>query len=116
MWLSTGKVAQCLGVAPCTIRRWDFEKCFIADYRTPGGHRRYKLTRIQQWLNFKKNPHKSDSKTGTRTSKNYTCNVVTYCRVSSSKQREDLKRQKKKLELLVAQRGWTLIQTKALKI
>lgn len=38
------------GVAPSTLRGWDTDGIFPADQRTPGGHRRWRETRVREFL------------------------------------------------------------------
>lgn len=68
--LSVLGLAQQLGVHPQTIRRWDRQGKLVADFRTSGGHRRYK---------------QREGGTG---------ETVGYVRVSSHDQKEDLERQR----------------------
>ena len=105
MYLAIGKVATMIGVSISTLRRWDEANTFSASYHTVGGHRRYKLVKI---LLFCKNIGKflpnSDQIPST------TLRVVTYARVSSSRQREDLKRQQDYLTYFTQKRQWTLLK------
>jgi predicted site-specific integrase-resolvase len=68
--LSVAALARQLGVHPQTVRRWDRAGQLVADFRTPGGHRRYR---------------RPDQAQG---------EVVGYVRVSSHDQKEDLERQR----------------------
>ena len=105
MYLAIGKVATMIGFSISTLRRWDEANTFSASYHTVGGHRRYKLVKI---LFFCKNIGKflpnSDQIPST------TLRVVTYARVSSSRQREELKRQQDYLEYFTQKRQWTLLK------
>jgi len=105
MYLGIGKVAAMIGVSVSTLRRWDETNVFSASYRTAGGHRRYKLVKI---LLFCKNIRKilSSSYQIPKTS----LRVVSYARVSSSRQREDLKRQQDYLEHFIQKQQWTLLK------
>lgn len=48
-WLTLGEVAQLLGVHPSTVRNWaDAGK--IPVHRTQGGHRRFRRTEVESWL------------------------------------------------------------------
>ncbi|MBR8826288.1 MAG: IS607 family transposase [Gomphosphaeria aponina SAG 52.96 = DSM 107014] len=80
------EASKILGVAQSTLRRWEDEGK-ITPTRTANGHRRYDLSEL---LNVKKE--------GTLT--------IGYARVSSSDQKEDLKRQCEVLELFCANNGW----------
>jgi excisionase family DNA binding protein len=48
-WVSLGEAAQIIGVHPATIRNWA-EQGELAFRRTPGGHRRFRRSDLQQWL------------------------------------------------------------------
>jgi len=105
MYLGIGKVATMIGVSVSTLRRWDEGNLLSASYRTAGGHRRYKLIKI---LMYCRNIRKSvpDS----RQIPSSIVRVVSYARVSSSRQKEDLKRQQDYLAHFVQQRQWTLLK------
>lgn len=79
--LSVFGLAEQLGVHPQTIRRWDREGQLVADFRTPGGHRRYKRA----------------AGGGGET--------VGYVRVSSHDQKEDLARQREAVAMGAAAAG-----------
>ena len=47
-WLTVGEAAKFIGVSEPTLRKWtDAGK--IAVFRTPGGHRRYLRTELEQF-------------------------------------------------------------------
>ena len=73
MIVSVLTLARQLGVNPQTIRRWDRIGTLRADFRTPGGHRRYRRT-----------PSAGEESGET----------VGYVRVSSHDQKADLARQR----------------------
>jgi putative resolvase len=83
MYLSIGEAASYFGVSIVTLRRWNFSHKLEPDFRTPGGHRRYSLKKLQEIFGIK-----------TSTEQKLT---VVYARVSSHDQKEDLKRQEQKL-------------------
>lgn len=85
MHLSIGQTAAMLGISISTLRRWEQENYWIPCYRTKGGHRRYSLARIE--LDFLKKDITKDKK-----------KVIAYARVSSHDQKDDLERQKQRLE------------------
>ncbi len=106
MYLSIGKVAQLINVSKSTLRRWDNDNVLPSSYKTCGGHRRYKLTKILIFCNQigrKVNYLSNLSNDGIR--------AITYSRVSSSKQKEDLKRQQSHLEAFVQTQQWSLVKT-----
>jgi excisionase family DNA binding protein len=48
-WVSLGEAAEIIGVHPATIRNWA-ERGELPCRRTPGGHRRFRRSDLQQWL------------------------------------------------------------------
>ncbi|MBN2303996.1 MAG: helix-turn-helix domain-containing protein [Anaerolineae bacterium] len=48
-WVSLGEAAEIIGVHPATIRNWA-ERGELPFKRTPGGHRRFRRSDLQQWL------------------------------------------------------------------
>ena len=48
-WVSLGEAAQIIGVHPATIRNWA-EQGELPFRRTPGGHRRFRRSDLEQWL------------------------------------------------------------------
>lgn len=94
-----------MGVSRSTMRGWDRVKLFEADYRTEGGHRRYSINRLLTKLG------KITERGGEKSKrKSERVRVVTYARVSSSKQKKDLTRQIAHLEAYVQQQGWEIIK------
>jgi putative resolvase len=91
MKVSIGKAAQELGVTKETLRRWE-KAGKVTSGRTPKGHRRYDLTKLQ---NIASKKTISPKKT------------IAYARVSSHDQKADLTRQVLVLESFCAQCGWT---------
>ena len=91
MKISIGKAAKELGVSNKTLRRWEATGKITSE-RTPKGHRRYDLSKLQSII-----PRKTfeDRKT------------IAYARVSSHDLKEDLARQVIVLESYCANHGWT---------
>ncbi len=91
MKISIGKAAKELGVSNKTLRRWEATGKITSE-RTPKGHRRYDLSKLQSII-----PRKTfeDRKT------------IAYARVSSHDQKEALARQVIVLESYCANHGWT---------
>lgn len=85
-----GEAARYLGISVGTLRRWDRCGYFTSDSRTMGKHRRYKLSKLQAYLN--EATELPDHKM-----------VVGYARVSSSDQKDDLTRQKEVLNAACAE-------------
>lgn len=48
MYFSVSTAAGFLGVAVSTLRRWHREGRLEPDFVTPGGHRRYSMTKLKQ--------------------------------------------------------------------
>lgn len=87
--LNITEASAFLGVHQDTLRRWEREGR-ITSHRTEGGHRRYE----QKDLVKLKNPKATEKYT------------VAYCRVSSSDQKEDLKRQIDSVSMYCMAKGY----------
>jgi excisionase family DNA binding protein len=48
-WLSLGDVAELLGVHPSTVRSWS-DQGILPVHRTKGGHRRYRRSELDLWI------------------------------------------------------------------
>jgi excisionase family DNA binding protein len=48
-WLSLSEVAGMLGVHPSTVRSWS-DQGHLPAHRTQGGHRRYRRTEVEMWI------------------------------------------------------------------
>lgn len=85
--LTLDEASETLGVHPDTLRRWDNSGKFCS-IKTKGGHRRYKKSQIDEFL--QNEVEKTEQNAGV---------VAVYCRVSShdQKQKGDLDRQKARL-------------------
>ena len=90
--LSIKQTANQLGVSVSTLRRWDETGVLVAQ-RTPKGHRRYDLSKINP--NLTRNKVEQQRKT------------IAYARVSSHDQKPDLQRQIEILELYCSAQGWS---------
>ena len=90
--LSIKQAANQLGVSVSTLRRWDETGVLVAQ-RTPKGHRRYDLSKINP--NLTRNKVEQQRKT------------IAYARVSSHDQKPDLQRQIEMLELYCSVQGWS---------
>lgn len=89
MLLDITKAAQFLGVAKSTLRRWEDEGK-ITSQRTEGGHRRYDTAELAKI----KSKDTKDKIT------------IAYARVSSSDQKEDLRRQVDNLSMYCMAKGY----------
>ncbi len=92
MFISIGQVSRLAGVSKSTLRRWD--EYLVADYRTKGNHRRYMYKKIMNFLGLGKDKSEEE--------------VFIYARVSSGRQKEDLKRQIDSLENHAKSRNWKI--------
>ena len=90
--ININEASKQLGVSISTLRRWDKAGILIAE-RTPKGHRRYDIHKINPNL--------------LHTIKDTERKTVAYARVSSHGQKQDLERQMQVLELYCARQGWT---------
>ena len=84
MNVSIGQASTMIGVSISTLRQWDREGKLIPDFRTFGGHRRYSILKLREQFNLVSS--KQDRL------------VTAYARVSSSDQKDDLVRQKQRLD------------------
>ena len=48
-WLSLSEIAELLGVHPSTVRSWS-DQGRMPVHRTQGGHRRYRRSEIELWM------------------------------------------------------------------
>ena len=86
-YLSIHKVAVILGVTPQTLRKWDSDGYFVPAQRRGNGYRYYTKQQVEEFsekLNVVKNQYRKN---------------IGYCRVSTSKQKDDLLRQKETVEM-----------------
>ena len=89
--IGINEASELLGVSITTLRRWDKAGLLVAE-RTPGGHRKYDISKIDPNL-----LHGVES---------VSRKTVAYARVSSHDQKDDLERQTQVLELYCARQGW----------
>ncbi|MCD4687473.1 MAG: helix-turn-helix domain-containing protein [Anaerolineae bacterium] len=59
-WVSLGEAAEIIGVHPATIRNWA-ERGDLPFRRTPGGHRRFRRSDLQQWLASRRMTHPTEA-------------------------------------------------------
>ena len=87
VYLSINKVSKILGVTPQTLRNWDKSGYFKPEQTRNNGYRYYSQTQIDNFIEKRsKDKYKNHINVG-------------YCRVSTTKQKEDLKRQADNLNL-----------------
>lgn len=106
MYISISKTAYMLGVSATTLRRWDASGHLKPAFRTFGRHRRYKITTILEITG--QLPIQNNEDTSHHPQK---VQVVSYARVSGSKQRHDLQRQLQHLQSYVDSKGWHLLKS-----
>jgi len=88
------EAATLLGVTPQTLRSWS-KVGHIEAIVGKGGHRRFK------WSEVKRLMHLTDPQSNAK-------NCLIYCRVSTTIQRENLKRQRARLETYAVANGYTI--------
>jgi putative resolvase len=86
--VSLSKASKIIGVTTRTLRQWDSDGT-LKTIRTPGGHRRIPIAEINKFIG--------------EPSKNIT---LAYCRVSTSKQKENLERQVGRVLEKCSKEGW----------
>lgn len=92
---SIGELAELLGVAVITLRRWDKGGKLPCATRTAGGHRRYDISSVKVQLGMG-----GSAAPGERV-------TVAYARVSSHDQKEQLSTQAQRLRLHCQRQGWS---------
>jgi predicted site-specific integrase-resolvase len=97
--ISISEVSELTGVTIKTLKIWDNEGKLKAKYKTAGGHRRYDLDNIENFLG------------NNIVEQNTQRNVFIYCRVSTKKQQEmgNLIRQKERLIQYCNERQYNII-------
>ena len=88
------EIATLLGVTPQTLRNWS-NGGYIEAIMGKGGHRRFKWSEVKQLM------HLADPQTIAKS-------CLIYCRVSTTIQRENLKRQRARLETYAVATGYTI--------
>lgn len=59
-WLSLSQVSKILGVHPSTVRNWS-DQGHLPVHRTKGGHRRYRRSEVELWLQSQREDGPSES-------------------------------------------------------
>ncbi len=59
-WLSLSQVSKILGVHPSTVRNWS-DQGYLPVHRTRGGHRRYRRSEVDLWLQTQREDGPSES-------------------------------------------------------
>lgn len=91
-YYSIGKFAEQIGKTPKTIRLWDKQEILKPAHVTAGGTRYYSQEQIDNYCGIKKAKKKK---------------VIGYCRVSSSKQKDDLERQIENVKTYMIAKGYS---------
>ena len=94
-----------MGVSVSTLRIWDRKKLFNANYRTVRGHKRYNINRLLEHIGRIAHQEPLNEE-----KKNFNARAVTYARVSSNKQNNDLYRHISHLKAYVEQQGWEIVK------
>jgi putative resolvase len=96
--ISIAEASEMLGVTPKTLKIWTNEQK-IKSYRTAGGHRRFRIEDIENFL--------GEGIQTTKTNKD----VFVYCRVSTKKQADsgNLQRQKERLTEYCNEKGYNIL-------
>ena len=88
---SIGETAKLIGITPQTLRDWDKHGKLKPHHIASSGYRYYSLEQINQVI-------------GTKT-QNLEKKVIGYCRVSNTKQKDDLERQIEAIRLYLTAQG-----------
>jgi len=96
-YLSIGEFAEAIGKTTQTIRNWDNTGYLKPAKIGKGGHRYYTQQQVDNYLG--KNKHLNNDFTNSR-------KIIGYCRVSTSKQKENLERQKDCVRAYCAAHGY----------
>ncbi len=92
-YYSIGQFSKMIGKNPQTLREWDKKGIFKAHHVAPTGYRYYSQEQLNYFLGIK-GIKSTDRK------------VIGYCRVSSHKQKDDLKRQIENVKTYMLARGY----------
>lgn len=95
--LNITQAARLLNVTPTTLRNWD-KAGKLTTYRTTGGHRRYSKEELLDLIG-PEDKEKYNNKIKNKI-------VIGYARVSTSEQREDLKRQEQVIQNYCEKQGY----------
>lgn len=90
---SIGKFAAEIGVTVESVRNWDRTGKLKPAFRNPSGHRYYTQEQVDLYLSLHKPDHPSRH------------HVVGYCRVSSSKEKDDLDKQVDRMKAYLTAQG-----------
>jgi predicted site-specific integrase-resolvase len=85
MFVSIGELSKIIGLSITTLRRMHRSGFLEPEFRTPGGHRRYELSRALSLVR------------GDGPAAHAAAESIGYARVSSGRQKDDLERQKGRL-------------------
>ena len=89
-YYSINEFSKILGVSAQTLRNWDKSGKLHPHHTSTNGYRYYSHEQLGQVMNIKTNVDKK---------------VIGYCRVSSNKQKDDLKRQIENMEMYLTSQG-----------
>ena len=89
-YYSINEFSKILGVSAQTLRNWDKSGKLHPHHTSTNGYRYYSHEQLGQVMNIKTNVDKK---------------VIGYCRVSSNKQKDDLKRQIENMQMYLTSQG-----------
>ena len=89
-YYSINKASKFLGVSAQTLRNWDAKGKLHPHHTSSNGYRYYSQEQLNQVMNIKPNLDRL---------------VIGYCRVSSNKQKDDLKRQIENMKVYLTAQG-----------
>lgn len=90
-FISINKFAKAIGKTPQTLRNWDSQGILKPHHKSPNGYRYYTKEQLDAYLGTKRSIERGK--------------IIGYCRVSSSKQKDDLERQIENMQLYLSAKG-----------
>ena len=109
MFVSIGKAAEIVGVCTKTLKRWETKGTISPSFRTPGGHRRYGVSYLKEFIENNGNLIGKKKNNRNILMKSVATRAVCYARVSGNKQKEDLKRQVETLKSFCEGKGYEIV-------
>lgn len=94
-YYTIGEFGELIGKSSQTLRVWDKKNILKPDHVTESGYRYYSQEQVNHFFGFKNTKEKVSAK------------IVGYCRVSSSKQKDDLERQIENVKAYMIAKGYS---------